>query len=95
MSYLRFDRHEVFTSEDRTLVLDIIGELSKVDHPTEVNMLFGLFDGYWYTSLEKLIQDTTIDLSMVLKLKKLLSRVSVSISSKLLYMSQLKDIMPK
>ena len=79
-SYTRFDRHEVFTSEDRTLVLDMIGELSKVDHPTEVNMLFGLFDGYWYASLEELIAGTTIDLSMASKLSKLLNRVSASIA---------------
>ena len=79
-SYTRFDRHEVFTSEDRTLVLDMIGELSKVDHPTEVNMLFGLFDGYWYVSLEDELKKTNIDLSMASKLSKLLNRVSASIA---------------
>ena len=60
-SYTRFNRHEVFNSEDRTLVLDMIGMLSKREYPTEVNMLFGLFDGYWYVSLEDELMKTNID----------------------------------
>ena len=64
-SYTRFNRHEVFNSEDRTLVLDMIGMLSKREYPTEVNMLFGLFDGYWYVSLEDELMKTNIDLSLI------------------------------
>ena len=79
-SYLRFDRHEVFSPEDRTLVLDMIGKLSISEYPTEKNMLYGLFDGYWYASLEDELKKTNIDLSMVSKLSKLLNRVSASIA---------------
>ena len=80
MSYLRFDRHEVFTSEDRTLVLDMIGMLSKIEYPTEVNMLFGLFDGYWYVSLEDELKKTNIDTDKLSMLSSLLNRVSASIA---------------
>ena len=81
MSYLRFDRHEVFNGDDRSLVLDMIGDLSKVDYPTEVNMLFGLFDGYWYASLEDLLMETNIDTYKLSMLNDLLNRVSASIAS--------------
>ena len=73
----RFDRHSLFTSDDRSLVLDIIGEISKVDHPNVTNMLFGLFDGYWYIGLESalmLIKD--IPTYMLADLSELLDRVS-------------------
>ena len=81
MSYLRFDRHEVFSPEDRSLVLDMIGMLSKVDYRTEVNMLFGLFDGYWYASLEDVLMETNIDTYKLSMLDGLLDRVSASIAS--------------
>ena len=57
----RFDRHSLFSSTDRSLVLNIIGEISKKDNPNIVNMLFGLFDGYWYIGLQSAlltIEDT-------------------------------------
>lgn len=76
MSYTRFDRHEVFTSEDRTLVLDIIGELSKADNPTEVNMLYGLFDGYWYVALEKELMNTNVSTDKLTMLSSLLNKVA-------------------
>ena len=47
----RFDRHSLFTSDDRSLILTIISKISKSDHPNVVNMLFGLFDGYLYTGV--------------------------------------------
>ena len=81
MSYLRFDRHEVFSPEDRSLVLDMIGMLSKVDYRTECNMLFGLFDGYWYASLEDVLMETNIDTYKLSMLDGLLDRVSASIAS--------------
>ena len=79
-SYTRFNRHEVFNSEDRTLVLDIIGMLSKREYPTEVNMLFGLFDGYWYVSLEDELIKTNIDTYKLSMLSGLLNKVAASIA---------------
>ena len=79
-SYTRFNRHEVFNSEDRTLVLDIIGMLSKREYPTEVNMLFGLFDGYWYVSLEDELMKTNIDTYKLSMLSGLLNKVAASIA---------------
>ncbi len=79
-SYTRFNRHEVFNSEDRTLVLDMIGMLSKREYPTEVNMLFGLFDGYWYVSLEDELMKTNIDTYKLSMLSGLLNKVAASIA---------------
>jgi len=79
-SYLRFDRHEVFSPEDRSLVLDMIGELSISEYPTEKNMLYGLFDGYWYVSLEDELKKTNIDKDKLSMLSSLLNRVSASIA---------------
>ena len=79
-SYTRFNRHEVFNSEDRTLVLDMIGMLSKREYPTEVNMLFGLFDGYWYVSLEDELMNTNIDTYKLSMLSGLLNKVAASIA---------------
>ena len=75
--YERFDRHSLFNSDDRSLVLDIIGKVSKKDHPNVVNMLFGLFDGYWYIGLQSaLALIDGIPASMHYKLTDLLNRVS-------------------
>ena len=52
----RFDRHSLFNSDDRSLVLDIIGKVSKKDHHNVSNMLFGLFDGYWYLGVESALR---------------------------------------
>ena len=79
-SYTRFNRHEVFNSEDRSLVLDMIGMLSKREYPTEVNMLFGLFDGYWYVSLEDELMKTNIDTYKLSMLSGLLNKVAASIA---------------
>ena len=49
--YKRFDRHEVFSMDDTSFVLDCINKTKwdKEDGAAELtNMLFGLFDGYYY-----------------------------------------------
>ena len=75
--YERFDRHSLFNSDDRSLVLDIIGKVSKKDHPNVVNMLFGLFDGYWYLGLESALRlIPTVPSNELNKLSILLKRVS-------------------
>ena len=73
----RFDRHSLFNSDDRSLVLDIIGKVSKKHHHNVSNMLFGLFDGYWYIGLESaLYHIDTIPTYMLADLSELLDRVS-------------------
>jgi len=54
MNYLKFNRHEIFNSKDRSAVLDAIND---VKHNDTTNMLFGLFDGYLYDELPSLLQE--------------------------------------
>jgi hypothetical protein len=54
MNYHNFNRHAIFTSEDRSLVLDVI---NMVQNRETENMLFGLFDGYLYDELPSLLVD--------------------------------------
>ena len=72
----RFDRHSLFNSDDISLVLDVIGKVSKKDHHNVSNMLFGLFDGYWYIGLASAIEHIdTVPTSLRAPLKMLLKRV--------------------
>lgn len=73
----RFDRHSLFTSDDRSLVLNIIQSISKSEHPNVSNMLFGLFDGYWYIGLESALDHiATVPTYMLADLSVLLDRVA-------------------
>ena len=55
----------------------MIGMLSKREYPTEVNMLFGLFDGYWYIGLESALDHiASVPTYMLADLSVLLDRVS-------------------
>lgn len=62
MAHYRFNRHQLFTSEDRTEVLDLIKEVETIAYSNDssryegkygelTNMLFGLFDGYLYDNV--------------------------------------------
>ena len=75
----RFDRHDVFEMKDTSLVLDIIEEVRSSDRDNDniINMLFGLFDGYWYIGLESgLSYIKGLNKDMLDRLSKLLKRVS-------------------
>ena len=74
----RFNRHEVFNTEDTSLVLDMITRLSKVEFPNQVNMLYGLFDGCWYGELEDSLLETKLPNEMLTNLTSLLDRVGWS-----------------
>ena len=74
----KFNRHEVFNDEDRSLVLDMITRLSKIEFPNQVNMLYGLFDGYWYGELEDSLLETKLPNEMLTNLTSLLDRVGWS-----------------
>jgi hypothetical protein len=52
-----FDK-TVLNSDDKKLVLNIINMLDEYDNEdwiNVINMLFGLFDGYWYVELEDVL----------------------------------------
>lgn len=84
MKVKRFNRHDIFDGKDRTLVLDIIGKVDRYDydgvgHET-ANMLYGLFDGYWYDKLMVQLQTiSTVPSSMIDSLRELLDRVQTHI----------------
>lgn len=84
LQYKRFNRHDIFDGKDRSLVLDIIGTVDRYDydgigHET-ANQLYGLFDGYWYNSLQSNLQSiSTVPASMIDELNKLLDRVKAYI----------------
>ena len=73
-NYTRFDRHKVFSPEDRTLVLDLINLVDR--HSTVMNMLYGLFDGYWYVGLESELMKTNIEDDKLNMLSVLLNKVA-------------------
>lgn len=53
MQYSRFDRHEVFEMSDTSFVLDCIQQTRDMELK---NMLYGLFDGfYYYEDIDQLI----------------------------------------
>ena len=74
----RFNRHEVFEKRDTHLVLDIIDRIryNSTTSDNLVNMLFGLFDGYWYYgvgSAIETIKEVPVDVRE--SFKKLIQRV--------------------
>ena len=48
MNYKRFNRHDCFTSEMRTMTMDVI---NATEDDSLTNMAYGLFDGYLYEDL--------------------------------------------
>ena len=82
-THRRFDRHEIFSKDDRTLVLDMIriADDTTKDYKSEMtNMLFGLFDGYWYDRLMTDLHESKVfKPSELIELSALLDRVEDSI----------------
>ena len=80
----RFDRHDAFTMDDTSFVLDVIQEVkrSNIDNDNLINMLFGLFDGYWYIGLESALRyHNIISQPNMDRLSKLLKRVDAYIKT--------------
>ena len=80
----RFDRHDVFEMKDTSLVLDIIQEVRSSDRDNDniINMLFGLFDGYWYIGLESALRYHNIVLEPNMdRLSALLKKVNAYIEA--------------
>tara|TARA_B100001939_G_C16916829_1_gene607314 strand:- start:237 stop:497 length:261 start_codon:yes stop_codon:yes gene_type:complete len=79
-THRRFNRHEVFSMDDTSFVLDMIQSISKVEYPEITNMLFGLFDGYWYDRLmTDLHESNKFKPSELLDLCAILDKVEYSI----------------
>ena len=82
-THRRFDRHKIFSADDRTLVLNMIRsvDITTMDYKNEMrNMLFGLFDGYWYDRLMTDLHESKVfKPSELIELSALLDRVEDSI----------------
>ena len=76
-THKRFNRHEVFNADDRSLVLDMIKEVEPFGK--ESNFLFGLFDGYYYDELMWSIVEAGLPDDMTYNLAKLLNKVQLHI----------------
>ena len=79
--YKRFDRHEVFSMDDTSFVLDCINKTKwdKEDGAAELtNMLFGLFDGYYYDEIHKYAYEHLPE-QMYEQLNKILKKVDATL----------------
>jgi len=80
MSYKRFDRHDVFEMDDTSFVLECINKVGRsTDDTAELtNMLYGLFDGYYYDAIHKLAA-IHLSVSMFEQLEDILVKVDDSL----------------
>lgn len=80
MNYKRFDRHEVFEMNDTSFVMECIyvTRLILADGGAELtNMLFGLFDGYYYDAIHKLAR-LHLPVEMFEKLEDILCKIELN-----------------
>lgn len=77
-NYKRFDRHEIFNMDDTSLVLDCISRVDKWDYDNGgadlSNMLYGLFDGYYYNKIHYYITEHLPD-DLLEKIQELLKKI--------------------
>jgi len=76
-TYKKFNRHEVFNADDRSLVLDLIKKVEPFGK--ESNFLFGLFDGYYYDELMWSVVEAGLPSDMTYNLAKLLNKIQLHI----------------
>lgn len=84
MQYKRFNRHEVFEMSDTSFVLDCINKVGSFvrteDGTAELsNMLFGLFDGYYYDKIHSYAAKQ-LPIEMFERLEDLLVKVDDSLT---------------
>tara|TARA_Y100000389_G_scaffold204532_1_gene257749 strand:+ start:2125 stop:2397 length:273 start_codon:yes stop_codon:yes gene_type:complete len=76
----RFDRHAEMTSETRTEILNLIREFnhSGLDKFDLVNVLYGLYDGYFYETLlnQHQVIISKVDKPLAERLKAVIETVS-------------------
>jgi len=80
--YKRFDRHEVFEMDDTSFVLDCIQHIDKYDYENGgaelSNMLFGLFDGFYYDKIHRYAAEH-LPISKFEKLEDILVKIDDSL----------------
>ena len=80
--YKRFDRHEVFEMSDTSFVLDCIQHIDKYDYENGgaelSNMLFGLFDGFYYDKIHRYAAEH-LPISKFEKLEDILVKIDDSL----------------
>ena len=80
-NFKRFDRHEVFEMSDTSFVLDCIQDVNKHDYENGgaelSNMLFGLFDGYYYDKIHRYVA-LILSISKFEKLEDILVKIDDS-----------------
>jgi len=80
--YSRFDRHEVFEMNDTSFVLDCIEHIDSWDYDNGghelANMLYGLFDGYYYDEIHKYAYEHLPE-QMYEQLNKILKKVDATL----------------
>jgi len=59
MAHLRFDRKELFTKVETKQILNIIDKFEDLELDA-INLLYALFDGYYYTNLIDVVADSEI-----------------------------------
>ena len=94
MSAYRFNRHELFTAEDRSEVLDLITQVENAAYANNksryegkygevVNMLFGMFDGYLYDNIVStavLIPD--LDIKVCKRIEEMVDKITQHLLTK-------------
>lgn len=76
-NYIKFNRHDVFSREDSTLVFNILEEVPL----SKSNMVYGLFDGYWYDDLlYDLYTNTDVKGELLYKLETLYLKVKENLT---------------
>lgn len=81
MQYKRFDRHDVFEMSDTSFVLKCIDKVDRItgDGHELANMLFGLFDGYYYDKIHSYAAKQ-LPIEMFERLEDLLVKVDDSLT---------------
>lgn len=77
MNYQKFNRHEIFTTEDLKNVREALNNLEENGHsftPLE-DCLYGLYDGYLYNGLDKVLYQV-LDFKVFCNLVKTLSKIT-------------------
>lgn len=83
MNHKRFNRHEVFEMSDTSFILDCISKVKSFvrteDGTAELtNMLYGLFDGYYYDKIHQYAA-LYLPIEMFVQLEDILAKIDDSL----------------
>ncbi len=91
MSHYRFNRHELFTMDDTSEVMDIIREVRDISMEVSTpaiedqldgltNMLYGLFDGYLYDNvLTTAASIVVLDMVLIRRIEAIVDLITADI----------------